>query len=405
MTGYMPESKKEEAFSIHYDEISTITILDKYALGLCANCNRTHEDGVQVASYDAQDRLTQYKDNTYQYNALGQLTEKTTPGGTETYDYDVFGNLRGVNLANGVNIEYLIDPKGRRIGKKVNGAITQKLLYLGQLNPIAELYPDNSIKNLFIYADKSNVPSAMERYDHRGNFKGRYRLISNHTIEQEIEYDVWGNVLSDSNPNFQPFYFAGGIYDTDTKLTRFGARDYDAETGRWTAKDPIGFAGGLTSLYDYVGGDPVNFVDLTGNQKRQSGSLGSGWTYDLDNFDVNGSANFEIHVKDPSGKEVGIVTKDGWINKHGIKSEEITGVPDKVKNRIRGISIDKMRKLKWLPPKGSINIKRLGPFAKGILKCVGGLSLVTYQSSIFSDKRACDTGAAMIAGLEEELCR
>ncbi len=118
-----------------------------------ANGNRTHEDGVQVASYDAQDRLTQYKDNSYQYNALGQLTEKTTPGGTETYDYDVFGNLRGVTLANGNTIEYLIDPKDRRIGKKVNGIIKQKLLYLGQLNPIAELYSDNSIKNLFIYAD------------------------------------------------------------------------------------------------------------------------------------------------------------------------------------------------------------------------------------------------------------
>ncbi|PIE46541.1 MAG: hypothetical protein CSA42_07955 [Gammaproteobacteria bacterium] len=83
-------------------------------------------------------------------------------------------------------------------------------------------------------------------------------------IAQEIEYDVWGNVLNDTNPNFQPFYFAGGIYDTDTKLTRFGARDYDAETGRWTAKDPIGFAGGLTSLYDYVGGDPVNWIDPSG---------------------------------------------------------------------------------------------------------------------------------------------
>ncbi len=65
------------------------------------------------------------------------------------------------------------------------------------------------------------------------------------------------------NPTYSG-YFAGGIYDTDTKLTRFGARDYDAETGRWTAKDPIGFAGGLTSLYDYVGGDPVNWVDTTG---------------------------------------------------------------------------------------------------------------------------------------------
>ncbi len=86
-------------------------------------------------------------------------------------------------------------------------------------------------------------------------------------IAQEIEYDVWGNVLSDSNPDFQPFGFAGGLVDNDTGLVRFGARDYDPETGRWTAKDPIGFAGGLTSLYDYVGADPVNFVDLTGREK------------------------------------------------------------------------------------------------------------------------------------------
>ena len=54
------------------------------------------------------------------------------------------------------------------------------------------------------------------------------------------------------------------MYDSATGLTRFGARDYDAETGRWTAKDPILFAGGDVSLYGYVAGDPVNFVDPSG---------------------------------------------------------------------------------------------------------------------------------------------
>jgi RHS repeat-associated protein len=53
----------------------------------------------------------------------------------------------------------------------------------------------------------------------------------------------------DSNPGFQPFGFAGGLYDRDTGLVRFGARDYDAETGRWTARDPILFAGGQGNLY------------------------------------------------------------------------------------------------------------------------------------------------------------
>ncbi|MEN5178307.1 RHS repeat-associated core domain-containing protein [Comamonas testosteroni] len=83
-------------------------------------------------------------------------------------------------------------------------------------------------------------------------------------VKQQLSYDVWGNVTEDTNPNFQPFGFAGGLYDPDTGLTRFGARDYDAETGRWTAKDPILFEGGDPNLYGYVLQDPVNSIDLTG---------------------------------------------------------------------------------------------------------------------------------------------
>ena len=52
--------------------------------------------------------------------------------------------------------------------------------------------------------------------------------------------------------------------DPDTQLVRFGARDYDAATGRWTAKDPIRFEGGQTSLYNYADTDPVNNIDPTG---------------------------------------------------------------------------------------------------------------------------------------------
>ena len=71
-------------------------------------------------------------------------------------------------------------------------------------------------------------------------------------------------MLSDTNPGFLPFAFAGGLYDADTKLVRFGARDYDPVTGRWTAKDPIRFGGRDTNLFGYVQNDPVNFVDPLG---------------------------------------------------------------------------------------------------------------------------------------------
>ncbi|MDR1007521.1 MAG: RHS repeat-associated core domain-containing protein, partial [Campylobacteraceae bacterium] len=51
--------------------------------------------------------------------------------------------------------------------------------------------------------------------------------------------------------------YAGGLYDKDTKLIKFGYREYDSNTGRWTSKDPIDFGGGSSNLYGYVLGDPV----------------------------------------------------------------------------------------------------------------------------------------------------
>jgi len=88
--------------------------------------------------------------------------------------------------------------------------------------------------------------------------------VNDGTVVQRMDYDEFGNVVYDSNPGFQPFGFAGGLYDHDTKLVRFGARDYDASIGRWTKKDPIGFNGGSVNLYEYMPNDPVNFVDLFG---------------------------------------------------------------------------------------------------------------------------------------------
>ncbi|MCA1805464.1 MAG: RHS repeat-associated core domain-containing protein [Xanthomonadaceae bacterium] len=52
--------------------------------------------------------------------------------------------------------------------------------------------------------------------------------------------------------------------DQHTGLVRFGARDYDPDTGRWTSKDPIRFDGGDTNLYGYVLNDPVSYIDITG---------------------------------------------------------------------------------------------------------------------------------------------
>jgi RHS repeat-associated protein len=220
--------------------------------------------------YDDQDRLISYGTKTYSYTKNGELSTKTDSGNDTEYEYDVLGNLLNVTLPDGTSIDYVVDGLNRRIGKKINDTLVQGFLYMGQLHPVAELDGSNNIVSRFVYGKSSNVPEYMIKnsikYRIISDHVGSPRLVvnsSNGSISQRMDYDEFGKVISDTNPGFQPFGYAGGLYDSDTGLVRFGARDYDAETGRWTAKDPLLFAAS-SNLYAYTTGDPINKIDPSG---------------------------------------------------------------------------------------------------------------------------------------------
>jgi RHS repeat-associated protein len=128
----------------------------------------------------------------------------------------------------------------------------------------------NNLFMLFEYAN-DRMPVAMTKgsstyyltYDQVGSLRIVADALGN--VVKRLDYDSFGNIIEDSGPAFEvPFGFAGGLYDLDTRLIKFGFRDYDPDAGRWTAKDPFFFAGGDTNLYGYVLNNPLNLFDLWG---------------------------------------------------------------------------------------------------------------------------------------------
>ena len=226
-----------------------------------------------TGTYDTQDRLLQYAARSYAYaadGALSSITDSSTQS-TTSYAYDALGNLRTVTLPDGRAISYLVDGLNQRVAKSVNGARQWSLLYRSPLQPVAMLNASNTVVARYVYADAHNVPDYMiangVTYRFVTDTLGSVRLVVNATtgtVAQRMDYYEFGNVLANSNPGFQPFGFGGGLYEADTGIVRFGARDYDAKTGRWTSKDPVLFSGGDVNLYRYATGDPVNLSDVNG---------------------------------------------------------------------------------------------------------------------------------------------
>lgn len=253
-----------------YDSIGQLT--DVWVDGSLKSHYDYDSNGNRVGGmYDAQDRMITYGENTYQYSANGELQQKVTPTGTTKYEYDVLGNLTAVTLEDGTKIEYVIDGANRRVGKKVNGVLVQGWLYQDGLKPVAELDGNGNVVSRFVYGTSAITPDYMVKNgttyriicDHLGSPRVIIETATGQVVER-IDYDEFGNVVSDTNPGFIPFGFAGGLYDRNTKLTRFGFRDYASEIGRWTAKDPVGFGGGNLDLYGYCGDNPVNKIDPLG---------------------------------------------------------------------------------------------------------------------------------------------
>ncbi len=285
---------EEHLWSYRYDSVGRLTevylddvLTEQYAYDVNGNRTPGGDDPAEVWTYDVDDRLTQVGNSELTYNGNGSLATKSAM----SFDYDAFGNLRSVTSPLFGTITYRIDGKNRRVGRSIGGNFDKGWIYQDGLNPVAEIDANGQIVAEFVYASRGHVPDLMIRdgvkYRIVSDHLGSVRLVVNvetGDIIQRIDYTTWGDVVADTSPGFQPFGFAGGLYDEHTGLVRFGARDYDPEVGRWTAKDPIRWAGGQANLYVYVGNDPVNGIDPSGEAAHivavaiGAGTVGAAWT-------------------------------------------------------------------------------------------------------------------------------
>ncbi len=340
-----------------------------------------------IATYDYQDRLLTYAGASYSYAPDGSLAHRVgADGSVVDYSFNALGRMTSATI-NGVAYKYLYDGLGRRVGKDGNGN-SLRYLYRDSLSPVAVTVGSSSAR--FVYGTRLNTPELMQTdtgvYRYVCDQLGSPRLLVNvktGAIAETISYDEFGNETSPTtdgefDPQLQPFGFAGGLYDGDTKLVHFGSRDYEAQTGRWLAKDPDLFQGGQANLYVYVANDPINFRDEQGKNAAAvtagfgfgEGVAGGGWLAALGEagpLAAAFSAGYAVgtviapYVIDPLVNAI----PTEWFSKGGkqnVRDTEFQGLPwEEIQRRYKDATgLEKKRLEKELKGRGKKNKRKRG---------------------------------------------
>ena len=272
----------------------------------------------RVYAYDDLDRLASDGGVAYTYDAAGNRMTRTENGATVTYalgvgdrlaswtggsyTYDLAGNVTRIErtgrptldlawnsqyqlvsvATNGVFAEdYEYDALGRRVSTTTMEGTTRHV-YDDRWQVIADLDEDGNVIASYTWGDgidhliavKVGGMSYYPLTDIQGTIWGY--VDSQNNVVARWRYDAWGNVIDEfvTVPALASlrYRFQGREWSAATGLVNFRMRWYDAETGRWLSKDPIGLNGGL-NLYAFCKCNPVGFYDSNGTAYQVVGVL------------------------------------------------------------------------------------------------------------------------------------
>ncbi|MDX1926135.1 MAG: putative Ig domain-containing protein [Pirellulaceae bacterium] len=280
-----------------------------------ATANRTSSSQLTAQVIGTNNRLLSDSRYENRYDAEGNLVlrRKLSSDIRDRYEYDHLNRMirsQRVSSTGAVlsTVDYRYDALGRRIARTVDSdgagpaAATSEYFVYDGLNVWLDADASGNVTARYLFGDDIDEPLARYRpgegtswylTDHLGSVRNILNSVG--TVVTTIDYDSFGNILSETSPQFGDRYkYTAREWDSQLGLYYYRSRLYSPTTGRFTSEDPIGFAAGQVNLNAYVGNSPTSFTDPLGWVAEYAGTLN--WGTRVANSDtgavVGGSLGF-----------------------------------------------------------------------------------------------------------------
>ena len=200
------------------------------------------------------------------YDAAGRLTRDVSRG-IANINYSVTGMPWVVGTMSGDCAEFGYTSSGVKLRETIyNGNRTTRREYVGPCE-----YVDGRLARVNVpqgYIDSLGVLHAYIR-DIQGNVAGVYAAkAGKKSLEQLNDYYAYGGLTADSRGQDRNRYKHTGkelVTDLGLNSYDFTARWQYPMAGRFDMPDALAAQTPWNSPYSFCGGDPINFVDPTGN--------------------------------------------------------------------------------------------------------------------------------------------